>query len=370
MLERPSAGRVAASGVLILCANLDRSPPGWSCSIAALLVAAWFALGRGGASSRRWAIPMVGAGLVPFFVGCVVTYLKFGLPVGLPMADQIWTTVNAHRRSFLAANGGKAFSLRFLPSTLTAYLQPFGMRVSGLFPFFAPPGAPAAWLAGAVLDQSYPTASLTDTSPLLVFLGLWGAATAFRPRGIGRVRLTRIILLAAAVGAGGVLLGIHLAALPRRSDALLHHCGGIGLIDVWRRLETRSRGRRVLVCVAVLTIGVYCVAANVAIAAFPVNQWTTPRLARFISVEKSLSIDPLADSVRHGSKLPYWGPAGQIFAMSNCSGLYISTGNDMQDVPGQQLEHYTWKAVEDPPPSHGTIGITFKRPVGELPRGW
>ena len=206
MLERPSAGRVAASGVLILCANLDRSPPGWSCSIAALLVAAWFALGRGGASSRRWAIPMVGAGLVPFFVGCVVTYLKFGLPVGLPMADQIWTTVNAHRRSFLAANGGKAFSLRFLPSTLTAYLQPFGMRVSGLFPFFAPPGAPAAWLAGAVLDQSYPTASLTDTSPLLVFLGLWGAATAFRPRGIGRVRLTRIILLAAAVGAGGVLL--------------------------------------------------------------------------------------------------------------------------------------------------------------------
>ena len=367
VLERPSKGGVAASGVLILCANLDRSPPGWSCSIAALLVAAWFALGRGGESNRRWAIPMVAAGLIPFFVGCVVTYLKFGLPVGLPMADQIWTTVNAHRRSFLAANGGKAFSLRFLPSTLTAYLQPFGMRVSGLFPFFAPPGAPAAWLAGAVLDQSYPTASMTDTSPLLVFLGIWGTVTAFRPRGIGRVRLTRIILLAAAVGAGGVLLWGYVS--QRYLADLMPFfiiAASIGLIDVWRRLEARSWGKRVLVCAAILIIGVYCVAANVAIAAFPVNQWTTPQLARFISVQRSLSIDPLADSVQHGASLPYWGPAGQIFAMSNCSGLYISTGNDMKDVPGQQLEHYTWKPVEESPSFTRTIGITFNRPAAEL----
>ncbi len=57
VLERPSRGRVVASGVLILCANLDRSPPGWACSIAAFLVAGWFALGRGGASNRRWALP-------------------------------------------------------------------------------------------------------------------------------------------------------------------------------------------------------------------------------------------------------------------------------------------------------------------------
>ncbi len=74
---------------------------------------------------------------------CAVTYAKFGIPVGLPMADQVWATVNAHRRYFLAANGGKAFSFAFLPSTLWAYLQPFGLRFSGVFPFVTPPGAPA-----------------------------------------------------------------------------------------------------------------------------------------------------------------------------------------------------------------------------------
>ena len=72
--------------------------------------------------------------MVPFIIGCVVTYAKFGIPVGLPMADQVWATVNAHRRYFLAANGGKAFSFGFLPSTLTAYFQPVGIRLGGHLP--------------------------------------------------------------------------------------------------------------------------------------------------------------------------------------------------------------------------------------------
>src|SRR3984957_1480506 len=87
MLERPSRRRAIICGLLILCTNLDRSPPGWACCIAALLVAGWFALGRGGKDARRWAIPMVVAAAIPFLASCVVTYAKFGLPVGLPMAD-------------------------------------------------------------------------------------------------------------------------------------------------------------------------------------------------------------------------------------------------------------------------------------------
>ncbi len=367
VLERPSRGRVIASGVLILCANLDRSPPGWACSIAALLVAGWFALGRGGAHNRRWALPVVAAGMVPFLVGCVVTYIKFGIPVGLPMAEQVWATVNAHRRYFLAANGGKAFSFGFLPSSLTAYFQPFGIRIGGLFPFITPPGAPATWLAGAVLDQTYPTASFTDTSPLLLILGCWGAVTAFRPRGIGQVRLTRIILFGAAAGAGGVLLWGYIS--QRYLGDMMPFfiiAGGIGLIDVWRRLETRPRRVRSLALGTIITIGIYCVAANVAIAAFPVSDWSSAQNARFISAEKSLSISSLANSVRRGSTLPYWAPAGQIFAMNNCSGLYISSGSDMTDVPGQQIEHFTWRSVEESSSFTHVIGFTFNRPASEL----
>ncbi|MGH9208579.1 MAG: hypothetical protein ACRD1G_18850, partial [Acidimicrobiales bacterium] len=156
VLERPSWGRVLASGVLVLATILNRTPAGFACVIGAGLVAAWFALGRGGASNRRWALPMAAAAIVPFAVGSAVTYAKFGIPIGLPMADQVWASVNAHRRYFLVANGGKAFSLHFLPSTLWAYLQPAGIHLSGLFPFIRTPTAPAAALDGAVLDQTYP----------------------------------------------------------------------------------------------------------------------------------------------------------------------------------------------------------------------
>jgi hypothetical protein len=286
------------------------------------------------------------------------------------MADQVWATVNAHRRYFLAANGGKAFSFAFLPSTLWAYLQPFGIRLGGIFPFITPPGAPAAWLGGVVLDQTYPTASFTASSPLLLLLGCWGAITAFRPRGIGLVRLTRIILIGAAAGAGGVLLWGYIS--QRYLADLMPFfiiAGGIGLIDVWRRLETRRQRARTLALGGIFAIGAYCLAANLAIAAFPVGQWTISQSERFISVQKSLSIDSVANTVRRGPILPYWAPAGQIFAATNCSGLYLSTGNNLKDVPGQQLDHWAWLPVEQPSSYTHIIALQFNRPSRELTQG-
>jgi hypothetical protein len=367
VLERPSWGRVSATGFLILCANLNRSPSGWGCSIAAVLVAVWFALGKEGASKRRWALPTFAAGLVPFVAGCAATYAKFGIPIGLPMADQVWASINAHRRYFLAANGGKAFSFGFLPSTLSAYFQPLGLRISGIFPFFRPPAAPAPWLAGAVLDQTYPTASFTATSPLLFLLGCWGVVAAVVLRATGRMRLTWFVLLGAAACTGGVLLWGYIAQ-RYRGDVVPFFiiAAGIGLIDVCRRLEGRSRVVKVAALGAISAACVYCIAANVAIASFPANQWTLAQNVRFVSFEESWSISSLANSVQRGTTLPYWGPAGQLFAMDNCSGLYLSTGNDMTDVPGQQIEHYTWKPVEQSPSFVHIIGVTFNRPASEL----
>ena len=369
VLERASWGRVIASGVLVLCCTLNRSPPGWGCCIAALLLAGWFALGRAGDSNRRWVIPMAAVGIIPFLISSAVTYAKFGIPIGLPMADQVWAHVNPHRRYFLAANGGKAFSFAFLPSTLSAYFQPIGIRVGGIFPFITPPGAPAPWLAGAVMDQSYPTASFTDTSPLLFLLGIWGVVTAFRPKGVGKVRLTRIILFGAAAGAAGVLLWGYISQ-RYLSDLipLFVIAGAIGLIDVWRRLETKTLRIRGAVLGLVTVGGVYCIAANLAVAVFPVSQWTSAQSARFIAAEQSWSLTSLAGSVHRGSTVPLWGPAGQIFAMRNCSGLYLSSGNDMKNVPGQQIEHYTWMPVEQPSSFTRVIGFTFNGPVSTFSR--
>ena len=300
---------MAASGVLVLCAALNRTPTGYACIIAAGLVAVWFALGRGGTEQRRWTVPLLGVAGVPFLASCAVTYAKFGIPIGLPMADQVWASVNAHRRHFLAANGGKAFSFAFLPSTLWAYLQPFGLRLTSLFPFMTPPTAPAAALSGAVLDQTYPTASIPATMPLLFLLTCWGVVTAFRRKAIGQVRLTRIVLVAAAAGTAGVLLWGYISERYMADFMPLLIIGGaIGLIDVWRRLDGRSRKVRGRVLGVLVLFVVYGIVANLAIAAWPVPQWSITQNARFVSAQRTLSLGYLPHTVRTGHHPPVLGP--------------------------------------------------------------
>ncbi len=367
VMQRPSWGRVSASFVLVLCANLDRTPAGYACVIGAFLIAGWLALGYGGENNRHWALPMVGVGAIPFAASCAVTYAKFGIPIGLPMADQVWAAVNAHRRYFLTANGGKAFSFSFLPSTLTAYLQPFGIRYSGLFPYVLPPGAPASWLGGAVMDQTYPTASLTATSPLLLLLSIWGTVTAFRPKALGQIRYARIILLSAAAGSAGVLLWGYIS--QRYIADLMPFVivgAAVGLIDLLRRLSGRTRRARGWALAGLSVLAIYCIVANMAISLWPVSNWTLGQASQFVSAEKALSVTPLAPTVRHGSQLPYWAPAGQLFIVNNCSGLYLSTGYALKDVPGQQIQHLTWIPVEQEADITHTIGYTFNQPASHL----
>ena len=362
VMERPSTRRVWASGILILLANLNRTPTGYACVIGAGLVGLWFVLGRGGDSNRRWGVAMFGVALAGFAATCAVTYAKFGTPIGLPMADQVWAKINAHRRYFLAANGGKAFSFGFLPSTLTAYLQPFGIRFTSLFPLVTTPTSPAAAI-GAVLDQTYPTASAPPTMPLLFLLSGWGVICAFRPKALVPLRLTRIVLLTCAACTAGVLLWGYIGERYLADFMpLFIVASGVGLIEIWRRFQGRSfRARGILLgIVSVLTF--YGVFVNTAIAVLPSEQFTTSQVQDFVSTEQSLSIGSLAASVHHVSALPDWAPFGELYMVGDCSGLYLSSGITEADVPGLLADHYTWIPVEQSPAYTRAFSVTFNHP--------
>lgn len=367
VLERPSWWRVAGAGALIVLTNLNRTPAGYAMVIGAGLVAVWFGLGRGGEDRRRWALPMGVAAAVPFAISCAVTYGKFGIPIGLPMADQVWARVNAHRREFLAANGGKAFSPGFLPSTLVAYVQPFGIRFSGVFPFISTPSAPAAAHAGAVLDQTYPTASLPPTTPLLVLAGLWGVVTAFRPGPTGRLALVRIPLVAALAGTAGVLMWGYIAT-RYGSDFMPFFilAAAVGLVDLLRRLEGRSLRVRRLAFGGLAVLAAYSVAANLAIAIEPSPQFTGSQLVQYIDAQRSLTPGALESTVHVGSTLPFWAPEGELYIVGQCSGLYYSTGQTYKDVPGQQLMHWTWVPVQEAPGIVHIVDVTFNVPQRDI----
>ena len=360
MMERPTAKGAIATGLLILAANLNRSPTGYACIIAAFLVAGWFALGKGGRDQRKWALWMALAGIIPLLASCAVTYAKFGLPFGLPMADQEWAHINAHRRAFLAANGGKAFSVGFIPSTFWAYVNPTALRFSSLFPFIAAPATPAHAVNAVVLDQTYATTSITAASPLLFLLSCWGLVTAFRPNGIGNVRLTRLILIGAAAATGGVLVWGYIA-YRYVSDLmpLLIVASIIGLIDIWRRLHGRSARTRGWVLGITAALALFGIAANGAITATPSTWFSKVQMAGFVGHQQSLTPSALSRTVIRGDVLPYYAPAGTLFVAGHCDALYRSSGDSYVNSPGQQIQHSTWAPVEQAGYMTHTITMQF-----------
>ena len=365
VIERPSWGRVLASGGLILAAALDRSPTGYACILAALLVAGWLALGRAGRDRRKWAWSTAVAGLVPLVVAVLVNEAKFGKAFGFSEADQVWTQVNAHRRLYLATSGGSGFGLHFLPTTLVAYLQPAGIHFQAAFPYITLPTSPAAAVGRVILDQSYPTASVTASMPLLLALACWGVVTAFRPRPLGPLVPVRLLLVATATATGGVLLFGYIAD-RYLADFLpfLVLAGIIGLVDIWRRVDGQSRRSvRVVTVAAIVVLGLFSWWANVGAAITPSALWTTTQARNFVSFQKSVSGGAVARLVRQGSSLPYFAPAGDLFIVGDCSGLYVSTGFSYATVPGQQLQHETWDAVEQSAGFNHLIQVEYTRAV-------
>jgi hypothetical protein len=350
VLERPSGGRVVVSGLLILAANLDRVTTGWACVIAALLIAVWFGIGRGGPSQRRWWLPMLAAGLIPLVVGCAVNFAKFGVPFGVSNFDQLFTHVNAYRRRFLAANHNSEYGTTFIPSTLLAYLRPDGLRITSVFPFITLPAAPPRALSGVLFDRRYRTASLPASMTLLFLLSCWGLVTAFRPKPIGRVALTRILLVAGVIAASALFIWGYIA--PRYlADfvPLLVLAGAVALVDVWRRLEGRRRTTRNVVLVVITVLALFSMAANIGIAITPNEEWSTTQLLRYVGAQKAVSDitgHPLNSQVTRGTSLPPWAPADQLYVIGNCEALYISNGEDYSTVPDQQFTRTTWMTVE------------------------
>ncbi len=373
VLERPTRRRVMALGILILLTNLNRITTAWACVLAAVLVAAWFAFGRSTVEQRRWALPVLVTGLVPFIVSCGIDVAKFGTPVGIPLADQVWTSMNLHRRQFLAANGGRYYSLKFLPSTLTAYLQPVGLRFRTVFPFMTLPAAPAKTVGNVMLDSTYRTASATSTMPLLLIFTCIGAIGVFRRRVSTRLRGLRIPLIAMVLPPCIALVWGYID--PRFLGDFLPvlALGGIlGMVQFWVYVEHRPRRVRRIAVGAVVVLGVFGMAANLGISVTPNAEFRENQLVSYVKFQKSvgdlIGHSVSADVVR-GKTLPYWAPADELFVVGNCAALYYSTGQTYNTIPKQQLQHRTWLPVGEVPGDRHRVKITFAGPLSALGRG-
>ena len=336
VLERPSRGRVIASGVLILCCQSRPDPVRLGLLHSSLPRRGMVRAGARWSSQPAVGHPTGGRRRRPVPRRAVWSPTPSSVfPIGLPMADQVWATVNAHRRYFLAANGGKAFSFAFLPSTLWAYLQPVGIRLGGIFPFINSASSSGRMARRRGPRPDLPHGQLHRHQPATPSPGLLGRgdrlpATGDRAGAVDPDHPDR----SRRRGGRCPALGLHLTAVPRRPDAIFHHRRRyrpdrrvappgepLATPQITRARHHRHR-RRLLR---------RCERGHRGVPRWrlddgPDRAVSSPRRSHSAS-------SSLADSVRRGPTLPYWAPAGQLFVMSNCSGLYLSTGRRPEGRP-------------------------------------
>jgi hypothetical protein len=283
-------------------------------------------------------------------ISCVVNYAKFGVWFGVSNTEQVWTHVNAYRRKFLAANHGAEEGLIFVRTNLLTYLRPDGLSFSRVFPYVTLPTSPPTAVGGVLFDRLYRTDSITASTPLLFLLSIWGLVTAFRPRAIGQVAKTRLLLLAAGSACAALMLWGYIS--PRYLGdfvPFLALASAVAAADIFRRLENRQRSMRITVLGAVAVLAAFSIVANVGTAVVPNQEWTGTQVAGYVQTQKDLSDltgHPLHASVARGGTLPAWAPAGQLLIAGRCDGLYISNGEDYSTVPSEQHVRFTWMPVQ------------------------
>jgi hypothetical protein len=347
MLERPSWGRLSLVTFFLLASNLTRITEGYAGVVGALLLAAWFALGRSGPAQRRWAPLTLGVALLAVALGSFINWVKFGLLFGVPYQD--YRAFNLFDQARI--NGGSYFSLKYLPSTLLAYLQPVGLHFSRVFPFLTLPSGPPRAVAGVAFDSRLRTASLVTSMPLLFILSCWGAVQVWRPRVSRPERMLRWMVLAAGTGTAAVLFYGWIANRYLADFLPVLVLGAaIGVVDLWRRLASTSSLRRRAAFLLIAVVALFELVANIGIAISPTEGWTPTQATNFLTTARNVSNltgHPLSSEILRGTTLPYWAPAGTLFVGNNCQGLYISNGEDYTGVLNQRAERRTWVVVEE-----------------------
>jgi hypothetical protein len=343
VVERPSWGRVTTCGLLVLLTNLNRATTGYACILGTMLIAVWFALGRAGPERRRWAVPVFAAGLLAMVVGCAIDLAKFSVLFGYPGSEQLLYK----SYGFSHINGGKHFSLHFLPSTLQEYLSPGNLSTSSLFPYVTLPALPTQLTAHTELFNMGNTASAPASMPLLFVAGLWGVITAFGRHRSVVVRSFRILLLVAAATAAAMLVyGTIYERFLGDFMPLLVLASAIGLVDIWIRIADKRRSVRTLVPAAVGALALFGFVANMGIAVAPQIGWTQTQAINFVRAQRAASDvtgHPLSHSVVRANGFPSKASMGQLFIQGRCDDLYLS----YEAVPDGFAE--PWLLVERAP---------------------
>jgi hypothetical protein len=123
--------------------------------------------------------------------------------------------------------------------------------------------------------------------------------------------------------------------------------GGIGLVDLARRLEGRSIRLRRIAQVTVAALAVFGFVANLAVATSTARLNNPGReLSRYVRLQEELSDRtpgrPFDDLVHAAPTLPVDGPADRIQIVGDCEAVYVGTGEPLWPWMPLEVRELGW----------------------------
>lgn len=335
VVTEPSRSHVLWLVAFTLAAALTRTTGGWAVCATTIGVSVWFALGRCGPEHQAAWRRTAAAGAIPLAVAATYNLVKFHHPYLFPLQDQVWTTVNAHRREALAVNGGTITGPQFFLTSLVNYFRPDGIRFIENYPFITLPAEPAPAYGGAFLDQHYRTGSVTAFMPLLLLLTLAAIPALVRRTDSPPRRALRPAFIAGVLVAGGVM-AYGYVAFRYTSEFMpgLVVGGAIGLWALCGRLERERSVVRLSSLALASLLALFGMAANVLTgqqAAAVTHRGQ--ELRDYIGLQDRISGGPgtaFSRTITQSDSLPADAPTDQLHIIGACDALYLGTGDQYE----------------------------------------
>jgi hypothetical protein len=332
VLVSPDPGSVSWLFAFALAAVLTRTTGGWAVCLATVGIGVWLLSGRLHRARRRTGWAVAGAGALALGAGIALNVVKFRHPYLFPLEDQVWTGVNAHRREALEVNGGTITGPQFFPTAFMAYFRPDGIRFVDYFPYVTLPAEPARPYAGAFIDQTYRTGSVTAFMPWLLALTVLSVPVLFRPGVDQARRMLRVPLVAGILVTGGVMAyGYFAFRYTCEFVPALIIGGAVGTCALTHWLQRRSRWLSAAALVLVSAFTAFSIAANM-VTGYTAAAMTYggPSLVSYLELQHRLSPEAQSRLIATGDRAPGNGDTDEIYIRGDCDALYVDSGEDAQ----------------------------------------
>jgi hypothetical protein len=213
-----------------------------------------------------------------------------------------------------------------------AYFRPDGIRFVDYFPWVTVPAEPARSYAGAFVDQSYRTGSVTAFMPWLLALTMVAVPVLFRPGVDLPRRMLRVPLVAGVLVTGGVMAyGYFAFRYTSEFVPALVIGGAVGTCALSHALRDRRFLLGGLVAVAALAAAFSVTASMLTGHAAAAATYGGPELADYLRLQHRLSASAQAGLVTTGEDVPEGsGRTDEIYVQGDCDAVYLASGDHYQ----------------------------------------